>query len=56
MAAELVETNRLWGRVAASIQPSGRSGSADTATRHGEPRWDARRGAAVTTERSVVRR
>ncbi len=53
MAAELVETNRLWGRVAASIQPewAERLGSHLATRSYGEPRWDARRGAAVTTER-----
>ena len=53
MAAELVETNRLWGRVAASIQPewAERLGGHLATRSYGEPRWDARRGAAVTTER-----
>jgi ATP-dependent helicase HrpA len=53
MAAELVETNRLWGRMAAAIQPewAEKIGSHLVKRSYGEPRWDARRGAAVTTER-----
>ncbi|MEK7424391.1 MAG: ATP-dependent RNA helicase HrpA [Actinomycetota bacterium] len=53
IAAELVETNRLWGRMAAAVQPewAERIGSHLVKRSYGEPRWDARRGAAVTTER-----
>ena len=53
MAAELVETNRLWGRVAASVQPewAERIGGHLVKRSYGEPRWEERRGAAVTTER-----
>ena len=53
IAAELVETNRLWGRMAATVQPewAERIGAHLARRSYGEPRWDARRGAAVTTER-----
>ncbi len=56
MAAELVETNRLWGRVAASIQPewAERIGAHIVKRSYGEPHWDERRGAAVTTERVTL--
>ena len=52
MAAELVETNRLWARRVATIQPewAERIGAHLVRRSYGEPRWDARRGAAVTTE------
>jgi ATP-dependent helicase HrpA len=53
MAAELVETNRLWGRVAARIQPEWAERlAAHLVTRsYSEPWWDAARGAAMATER-----
>ncbi len=53
IAAELVETNRLWGRMAATVQPewAERIGAHLAKRSYGEPRWDTRRGAAVTTER-----
>ncbi len=56
MAAELVETNRLWGRTAASIQPEWAERLAGPLAKHsyGEPRWDEHRGAAVTTERVML--
>ena len=46
MAAELVETNRLWARVAARIQPewAERLGAHLVKRSYGEPRWDARAG------------
>jgi ATP-dependent helicase HrpA len=53
MAAELVETTRLWGQVVARIQP----GWAEAVGGHllkrsyGEPYWDDARGAAMTFER-----
>ncbi|HUC32758.1 MAG TPA: ATP-dependent RNA helicase HrpA, partial [Ilumatobacteraceae bacterium] len=52
MAAELVETNRLWGRVVAAVQPEWAERLAGSlATRSfGEPWWDTRRGAAVARE------
>ena len=53
IAAELVETNRLWGRMAAVVQPewAERVGAHLVKRSYGEPRWEARRGAAVVTER-----
>ena len=52
MAAELVETNRLWARRVAAIEPAWaeRLGAHLVQRSYGEPRWDERRGAAVTTE------
>ena len=56
MAAELVETSRLWGRTAARIQP----GWVEPLARHlvnrshSEPRWDARRASVVATERVTL--
>ncbi|MET0144107.1 MAG: ATP-dependent RNA helicase HrpA [Ilumatobacteraceae bacterium] len=52
MAAELVETNRIWARRVAAIDPAWVERAATHLVRrsYGEPRWDARRGAAVTTE------
>jgi len=57
MVAELVETNRLWGHTAARIDPSWIEPVAPQhLLRHayGEPRWDARRGAAVVDERVTL--
>ena len=53
MVAELVETNRLWGRMAARIQPEWveRLGAHLLTRSYGEPWWDATRGAAMTNER-----
>ena len=50
MAAELVETNRLWARRVAAIEPAWveRLGAHLVKRSYGEPRWDERRGAAVT--------
>ena len=52
MAAELVETNRLWARKVASIQPewAERIGDHLVKRSYGEPRWDERSGRAITTE------
>ena len=52
MAAELVETNRLWARRVATIEPgwAERLGEHLVRRSYGEPRWDERRGAAVTAE------
>ena len=52
IAAELVETNRLWGRVVATVQPewAEQLGGALLRRSYGEPRWDARRGGAVCGE------
>ena len=56
MVAELVETNRLWGRVAARIQPSWAEqlGAHLTKRSYGEPWWDERRGAAMVEERVTL--
>jgi ATP-dependent helicase HrpA len=53
VAAELVETSRLWARVVARIEPEwAESLSAHLVKRnYSEPRWDARRGAVMATER-----
>ncbi len=53
MAAELVETNRLWARTVASVQPEWAEAIAKHLTKYsyGEPRWDARGGRAVVGER-----
>ena len=52
MAAELVETNRLWARRLAAIQPewAERAGGHLVNRSYGEARWDERSGRAVTTE------
>jgi ATP-dependent helicase HrpA len=56
MAGELVETNRLWARMVARIQPEWLEPAAEHLVRrsYGEPWWDARRGAALTTERVTL--
>ncbi|MCW2602324.1 MAG: hrpA [Pseudonocardiales bacterium] len=56
MAAELVETNRLYGRTAARIEPEWIERLAPHLVLriYSEPRWDARRGAAVATERVTI--
>jgi ATP-dependent helicase HrpA len=56
MAAELVETNRLWGRVVARIQPdwAERLAAHLVQRAYGEPRWDARRAAATVDERVTL--
>jgi ATP-dependent helicase HrpA len=56
MVAELVETNRLWGRVAAPVRPewAERLGAHLVKRSHGEPWWDERRGAAMVHERVTL--
>jgi len=57
MVAELVETTRLWGHTAARIDPQWIEPAAPQhLLRHtyGEPRWDARRGAAMVDERVTL--
>jgi len=56
MAAELVETSRLWARVAAGIEPSWVEDLAEhlATYSYGEPWWDIERGAALTTERVTL--
>ena len=56
MAAELVETSRLWGRMAARIEPEWAEQLAgDLVKRHySEPHWSARRGTARAYERVTL--
>ena len=53
VAAELVETSRLWARVVARIEPEWAEPLAGHLVRreYSEPHWDARRGAAMAFER-----
>ena len=52
MAAELVETNRVWARRVAAIQPewAERIGAHLVKRSFSEPRWDRRSGRAIATE------
>ena len=56
MAAELVETNRMWARTVARIRPEWIEVVGDhLVTRsYGEPWWEAERGAALTLERVTL--
>ncbi len=56
MAGEIVETNRLWARNVARIQPEWIERTAEhLVTRsHSEPQWDARTGSAVAIERVTL--
>jgi ATP-dependent helicase HrpA len=56
MAGELVETNRLWARVAAAVQPEWAEQLAPHLVKrtYGDPVWDARAGRATTTERVTL--
>jgi ATP-dependent helicase HrpA len=56
MVAELVETSRLWGRVAARIEPEWIEPLAAHLVKraYSEPRWDPRRAAVVATERVTL--
>ncbi len=56
MAAELVETSRLWGRDVARILPEWIEPLAEHLVRrtYSEPRWDAGRGAVVASERVTL--
>jgi ATP-dependent helicase HrpA len=53
VAAELVETSRLWARITASIEPEWAEPlAAHLVNRtYSEPHWDGRRGAAMALER-----
>ena len=53
VAAELVETSRLWARITARIEPEWAEPLAGHLVRrsYSEPRWDARRGAVLATEK-----
>ncbi|AZI57080.1 DUF3418 domain-containing protein [Nakamurella antarctica] len=56
MAAELVETSRLWARTVASIEPEwAETVGADLVKRnYSEPRWERNRGSAVATEKVTL--
>ena len=56
MAAELVETSRLWGRTLAAIDPRWIEPLAEHLVRRSwsEPRWDRRRAEVVATERVTL--
>src|ERR1700722_8460644 len=56
MAAELVETSRLWARTTARIEPEWAEALAGPLARrtYSEPHWDARRGAAMATEKVTL--
>jgi ATP-dependent helicase HrpA len=56
IAAELVETNRLWGRVVATVQPewAERLGAHLVRYSYGDPEWDSRNGRAVIDERASL--
>ncbi|HEX4727418.1 MAG TPA: ATP-dependent RNA helicase HrpA, partial [Jatrophihabitans sp.] len=56
MAAELVETSRLWGRVNAAIEPEWAEELAPHLVRrsYSEPHWERRRAAVVAIERVTL--
>jgi ATP-dependent helicase HrpA len=56
MAAELVETSRLWARVVARIEPEWVEPLAGHLVNRGysEPHWDAKRGTAMALERVTL--
>ena len=56
MAAELVETNRLWGRMAARIEPewAERLGAHLVKRSYSEPHWENKRGSVVAYERVTL--
>ncbi|MFZ0877704.1 MAG: ATP-dependent RNA helicase HrpA, partial [Pseudonocardiaceae bacterium] len=56
MAAELVETSRLWGRIAARIEPQWvESLAGDLVKRsYSEPHWERERGAVVAYEKVTL--
>ncbi|MFE7741053.1 ATP-dependent RNA helicase HrpA [Nocardia sp. NPDC057455] len=56
MAAELVETSRLWGRMAAKIEPEWAERLAGELVKrtYSEPHWSAKRGAARAYERVTL--
>ncbi len=56
MAAELVETNRLWGRVAGTVAPEWAEELGEHLVKrsYGEPSWAERSGRAVTDERVTL--
>src|SRR5215218_5063054 len=56
MAAELVETSRLWGRTVARIEPewAERLGAHLVRRTYSEPHWHAKRGSAMARERVTL--
>jgi ATP-dependent helicase HrpA len=56
VAAELVETSRLWGRLVASIEPEWVELVAQHLIKreYSEPRWSKKRGAVVATEKVTL--
>ncbi|WP_067706899.1 ATP-dependent RNA helicase HrpA [Nocardia yamanashiensis] len=56
MAAELVETSRLWGRTAARVEPEWAERLAGDLVKrtYSEPHWSAKRGAALAYERVTL--
>jgi ATP-dependent helicase HrpA len=56
MAAELVETSRLWGRVAARIEPDWVEPLAEHLVKrtYSEPHWERKQGATMATERVTL--
>jgi ATP-dependent helicase HrpA len=56
VAAELVETSRLWARTVARIEPEWAESLAAHLVRrsYSEPRWDARRGEVTATEKVTL--
>ncbi|WP_048548185.1 ATP-dependent RNA helicase HrpA [Nostocoides jenkinsii] len=56
MAAELVETTRLWARVNAAIDPAWaeEAGAHLVKRSYSEPRWSRRQGSVVATERVTL--
>ncbi|WP_227981001.1 ATP-dependent RNA helicase HrpA [Nocardia spumae] len=56
MAAELVETSRLWGRMAARIEPEWAERLAGDLVKrnYSEPHWSSRRGATMAYERVTL--
>lgn len=56
MAAELVETSRLWARTCAQIDPLWVEAIGEHLIKrsYSEPRWDGERGAAMATERVLL--
>jgi ATP-dependent helicase HrpA len=56
VAAELVETSRLWGRICARIEPEWVEPLAGhlVVRRYSEPRWSRKRGGVVASERVTL--
>ncbi|MFC0434160.1 ATP-dependent RNA helicase HrpA [Kutzneria buriramensis] len=56
MAAELVETSRLWARTVAKIEPewAEKLGAHLVKRSYSEPHWEARQGAVIATEKVTL--